>query len=115
MTRDRATWMITVITPITATIKITGNKDTKVYNGKPQSVKGYEVTGPNGNMIFLPLAGTMQGDVLSSAGFTGYYWSNSLDVANMSTATAIVLSDNHGADLINQLRATGISIRPVCQ
>ena len=78
-------------------------------------VKGYEVTGPNGNMIFLPLAGTMQGDVLSSAGFTGYYWSNSLDVAHMSTATAIVLSDNHGADLINQLRATGISIRPVCQ
>ena len=38
-------------------------------------VKGYRVTGPNGNSIFLPAAGFRLNSSLSLAGSRGYYWS----------------------------------------
>lgn len=40
--------------------------------------KGYKVTGPNGNSIFLPAAGERLDSSLNSAGSCGYYWSASL-------------------------------------
>lgn len=39
-------------------------------------VKGYKVTGPNGNCIFLPAAGYRFGSNLYDAGSSGYYWSS---------------------------------------
>ena len=45
-------------------------------------VKGYKVTGPNGNSIFLPAAGYRNGTSLSGAGSSGYYWSSSLRTSN---------------------------------
>uniref|UniRef100_UPI0040569567 hypothetical protein n=1 Tax=Alistipes sp. TaxID=1872444 RepID=UPI0040569567 len=39
--------------------------------------KGYKVTGPNGNSIFLPAAGGRRGESLGSAGEYGTYWSAS--------------------------------------
>ena len=41
-------------------------------------VKGYKVTGKNGNSIFLPAAGFRSYDSLYSAGSRGNYWSSSL-------------------------------------
>ena len=41
--------------------------------------KGYKVTGPNGNSIFLPAAGARSGSSLSDAGSWGHFWSASLD------------------------------------
>lgn len=41
-------------------------------NGK----KGYKVTGPNGNHIFLPAAGRRYGLSLGNDGGNGYYWSS---------------------------------------
>ena len=41
--------------------------------------KGYKVTGPNGNSIFLPAAGRRNGSSLDFAGSYGYYWSSSPD------------------------------------
>ncbi len=38
--------------------------------------KGYKVTGPNGNSIFLPAAGLRDGSSLDYAGSHGYYWSS---------------------------------------
>ncbi len=38
-------------------------------------VNGYQVTGPNGNSLFLPAAGYRLGTSLSNAGSDGYYWS----------------------------------------
>ena len=38
-------------------------------------VKGYKVTGPNGNSIFLPAAGYRDGTDLYDAGSYGYFWS----------------------------------------
>ena len=40
--------------------------------------KGYTVTGPNGNSIFLPAAGSRSNQDLHDAGSYGYYWSSSL-------------------------------------
>ena len=37
---------------------------------------GYNVTGPNGNSIFLPAAGYRYGSSLNDAGSDGYYWSS---------------------------------------
>ena len=41
-------------------------------------VKGYQVTGPNGNSIFLPAAGYCHDGSLSFAGHDGYYWTRTL-------------------------------------
>ena len=41
-------------------------------------VNGYKVTGPNGNSIFLPAAGSRGGSSLYDAGSIGGYWSSSL-------------------------------------
>jgi hypothetical protein len=41
-------------------------------------MKGYKVTGPNGNSIFLPAAGARYDSSLNNAGDYGYYWSSSL-------------------------------------
>lgn len=43
------------------------------YGGK----KGYKVSGPNGNSIFLPAAGARAGSTLYDAGMCCYYWSSS--------------------------------------
>ena len=41
--------------------------------------KGYTVTGPNGNSIFLPASGWRNGDLLHNAGDTGMYLTSSVD------------------------------------
>jgi len=41
--------------------------------------KGYKVTGPNGNSIFLPLAGYRLGSEIVGAGQSGFYWSGVVD------------------------------------
>jgi hypothetical protein len=50
-------------------------------------VDGYKVTGPNGNSIFLPFAGYMDGGVLYLAGELGGYWSSSLGAGTPSLAS----------------------------
>ena len=42
------------------------------------NVNGYEVTGPNGNSIFLPATGYRSLDKFYNAGSYGYYWSRTL-------------------------------------
>ena len=41
--------------------------------------KGYTVTGPNGNSIFLPAAGGRYDDTLGEVGSSSFYWSSSLN------------------------------------
>ena len=77
-------------------------------------VKGYKVTGPNGNSIFLPAAGYVVAGTLYYAGSDGYYWFSSLDTDNPSSAYYVSFySDFVG--LYYSGRYCGQSVRPVCQ
>ena len=49
-------------------------------------VKGYKVTGPNGNSIFLPAAGRRIGSSLYYAGENGCYWSSTPYESNSNGA-----------------------------
>ena len=77
-------------------------------NGK----KGYKVTGPNGNSIFLPAAGFCYGSSPDSAGEFGFYWSSSPYESNDYSAYHLgFYSSNRG---VNQNgRYYGRSVRPV--
>ena len=83
------------------------------------AVYGYEVTGPNGNSIFLPAAGYMYEGTLDDAGSYGYYWSSSLDTDYPYNAFSVIFySDNVGWSSYlyrNDGRFNGQSVRPVCE
>ena len=49
---------------------------------RQKGTKGYKVTGPNGNSIFLPAAGARYGSSRSGAGSSGFCWSSSLYESN---------------------------------
>lgn len=82
----------------------------KELNGK----KGYKVTGPNGNFIFLPAAGYCNvSSLYNNAGSVGNYWSSSLhtsysgDACSLGFNSSDVLSSNGN-------RNVGRSVRAVC-
>ena len=71
---------------------------------------GYVVTGPNGNMIFLPAADTSSGIV--GVGVSGNYWSSTLSSSYSSGAQYLYFnSSGHGTDSF--IRRVGFSVRPV--
>lgn len=78
-------------------------------NGK----KGYVVTGPNGNFIFLPAAGYHGKESLGMVGLSGIYLPSSLDASSMINAYHLgfgegFVSTSHGN------RCDGLSVRAVC-
>ncbi len=76
-------------------------------------IKGYKVTGPNGNSIFLPLGGcSYDGKDYGKDTYT-YYWSGTLDDSNIQKANTLYLKSGSGASLIACQRRTGIYVRPV--
>ena len=77
-------------------------------------VNGYRITGPNGNSIFLPAAGSRDGTEVNNQGSNGYYWSSSL--SSYCSYSACRLSF-HGSlyDWYNNFRYYGQSVRPVCE
>ena len=77
-------------------------------------VKGYKVTGPNGNSIFLPAAGGMYDGRLVGTGLFGFYWSSSLHAVNPSSAYLVSFISDY-VDWYNDNRYYGMSVRPVCQ
>ena len=72
-------------------------------------VKGYKVTGPNGNSIFLP-------DANSSHGYYGCYWSSTPD-EDYGVDYAYGLNFKDGSPDMNLLYARyyGHSVRPVLE
>lgn len=75
-------------------------------------VAGYLVTGTNGNNIFLPAAGYINGDTHEEIGQTGLYWSTSLDTYDPIRAVTLWLEPNYQY-FGNWGRCIGINIRPV--
>ena len=77
-------------------------------------VEGYKVTGPNGNSIFLPAAGSRYGSSLSRAGCRGYYWSSSpFESDSYGAFNLLFYGDNHDMSIGN--RSYGQSVRPVLE
>ena len=77
------------------------------------SVKGYKVTGPNGNSIFLPAVGYRSDSSLSDVGSRGYYWSSLLNTVGQTAGWCLgFYSDNFGR--YNRVRYDGQSVRAVC-
>jgi len=77
-------------------------------------VFGYTIkSSTNGNSIFLPAAGGMQGDELYSYGSSGYYWSSSLYQDNSGLGLLMYFYSNT-ANTYGR-RSFGLPIRAVCQ
>ena len=79
---------------------------------KQNGVRGYKVTGPNGNSIFLPAVGYFLGSTFNSGSCGGsYYWS-STPLSNSSNAYFLKFdSGSHGTNYND--RSYGNSVRPV--
>ena len=74
---------------------------------------GYQVTGPNGNSIFLPAAGFRYGTVVDG-GSLGDYWSATLDESDSDGA--YYLNFNSGFHVWgNNYRISGNTVRPVTE
>ena len=82
------------------------------YNGT--GVRGRIITATNGNRIFLPEAGRMDGTVLDYEGSRGYIWSSSLSIYGSQPAWgAYLYLDNVFGG--NFDRCGGLSVRPVTE
>ncbi len=73
---------------------------------------GYEVTGPNGKSIHLPLAGYRVTSEPREVGINGYYWTNSLGEKGPSYAWR---TDFGGGKMFEDCRDSGLPVRPVCK
>ena len=80
-------------------------------------VSGYRVTGPNGNSIFLPAAGYIDGTEVYEQSSCGYYWSGALYSINnyfFGNAYILIYSGSDYYSHSSMERNTGLSVRPVC-
>ena len=75
---------------------------------------GYVVTGPNGNIIFLPAAGSRGDSKSYGIGEVGYYWTNTLD-SNYSKHARNLFFNGSGRGTNNNARGYGFSVRPVTE
>ena len=76
-------------------------------------VKGYTVTGPNGNSIFLPAAGLMSNSSAVRAGTQGCYWSSSLYENYPYSAYEIYFNSSNIYLDEESYRSYGLSVRAV--
>ena len=75
---------------------------------------GYVVTGPNGNMIFLPAAGYRYDTSSGGVGEGGNYWSSTLSSSYSYDAQYLYfISSNHYTNY--GYRRGGLSVRPVTE
>lgn len=73
---------------------------------------GYNITGPNGKTIFLPMTGYRDGASINGRGSNGSYWSSSLDASNNDCAYYIDFHSDGKKDK-SANRYLGCAIRPV--
>ena len=76
-------------------------------------VKGYKITGPNGNSIFLPIAGVKRSSVSSEC----RYWASNVNSYG-DEGEALLITTKSGAahpSMMSQMRFIGIPIRAVTE
>ncbi len=82
---------------------------------KQNGVNGYEFTGKNGNVIFIPAAGARNGENMNYVGAVGYYWTGTLG-ADPTLHNQRAHRLYMGAEGVNShpaIRYSGFQIRPV--
>lgn len=77
-------------------------------------VKGYQVIGKNGNSIYIPLAGTKWQTEMEFVNMRGFYWSSTIDDEGDMYAEGLFLSPKQYSFGSQFTRASGRTIRPVC-
>ena len=87
------------------------NNCTKEYTSQ-NSVNGYRFIGPNGNNIFLPMAGGRDGEGLLSNGESGFYWVSTLYSDAPEYAWGFILEPASCYET-SYYRMLGQTIRPV--
>lgn len=75
-------------------------------------VAGYKFTGPNGNSIFLPAAGTRTQGNVSGEGLNGYYLSGSINATDNRFAMAYNFDQNSSRRITTPVYQA-LAIRPV--
>ena len=75
-------------------------------------VAGYKFTGPNGNSIFLPAAGTRTQGTVSGEGLNGYYLSGSINATDNKFAMAYSFDQNTSRRTTTPVYQA-LAIRPV--
>jgi hypothetical protein len=78
-----------------------------------KGVSGGLFTGPNGNSIFLPAAGFLDGKQKVLQGGQGEYWSGSIYYDDQNANYLFFFRGR--ADWFNECRLNGISVRPVAE
>ena len=84
------------------------NKCTWIWTTQ-NGVKGYKVTGPNGNSIFLPIAGSFNGSTFNG-GYSGLYWSSTFDSSTAAFRLYFGVSDYYWG---SERHYNSLSVRPV--
>lgn len=74
-------------------------------------VSGYEITGTNGNSIFLPVTGAYSSASLKNSSTTAYYWSSTPTGTNYAYYLYFKSSSK---SITTGYRYLGCPIRPVC-
>ena len=109
----RANWGGTWRLPTKAELEELNNKCTWKWTTQ-NGVKGYKVTGPNGNSIFLPAAGYRYGSSLYYAGENGYFWSSTSYESNSFGACRLYFGSSK-LYVYSNGRGYGQSVRPVSE
>ena len=107
----RANWGSTWRMPTKAEMQELDNNCTWTWTTQ-NGVNCYEVTGPNGNSIFLPAAGWCYGSARDDVGADGLYWSSTPHESD--TNFAYFLGFYSGYRSVNWApRSDGFTVRPV--
>jgi hypothetical protein len=77
------------------------------------SVNGYLVVGPNGNSIFLPVAGNSCEELPYNAESGGFYWSRTLNI-EINQIAYFLYFDSENVHLSCHNRSFGFPVRAVC-
>lgn len=86
----------------------------KVCNWRVVYAEGYEVTGPNGQSIFLPAAGVRGDDILDGTGRGGCYWTNTIHYETDYAYVLYFSLEDNKEYVTSMPRTFGYSVRAVC-
>ncbi|MBR3075496.1 MAG: hypothetical protein IKH11_07060, partial [Bacteroidales bacterium] len=75
--------------------------------------KGFKVTGPNGNSIFIPFAGAYYDGSAHNVDNNAYYWTSEVYSSDASKANALYIKTGTAPKMSYAQRRTGLAVRAV--